>query len=134
MRRAIIAAAIAATTIGFGERAAFAGPCTDDITKFETAVRQSAKIPSAGPTTAQSVGAQLSRQPTPESVKQAEDKAQRMFEAVLARAKTLDQAGDQACKPGTCRRPVDLRDEVGLDATARRWCADRRRARWHPRG
>src|SRR5262245_54747319 len=73
-----------------------AGPCTNAIERFEQAMRQSANNPLAGPTAAQSVRAQTSRQPTPDSVKRAEEGAKATFEAALERAKTLDAQGDQA--------------------------------------
>jgi hypothetical protein len=72
-----------------------AGPCSDAIAQFEQAVRQSATSSTAGPTADQTVGAQTGRQPTPESVKRAEETAQATFEAALARAKSLDEQGNQ---------------------------------------
>ena len=98
MHRVTRATILAALSFGFSHGIAMAGPCTDDIAKFEATVRKDASNPADGPTTAQSVGAQLSHQPTPESIKQAEQRAQRGFNAVLTRAKELDQAGDSACK------------------------------------
>jgi hypothetical protein len=53
-----------------------AGPCSEDIAQFEAAIRQSAGNPIAGLTAPQSVGAQLNRQPTPESLKQAQERLQ----------------------------------------------------------
>jgi hypothetical protein len=73
-----------------------AGPCSDAIAQFEQAVRQSTNNRLAGPTTSQSVGAQTGRQPTPDSVKRAEEGAKATFEAALVRAKSLDAQGDQA--------------------------------------
>jgi hypothetical protein len=73
-----------------------AGPCSTKIAQFEKAVRQSANNPGAGPMAPQSIGAQLDRQPTPASVKRAEERAQTTFEAALARAKRLDARGDRA--------------------------------------
>lgn len=75
--------------------AAHAGPCTTDIAQFEQAVRQSAGNPDAGPFAVQSVGAQLTHQPTPGSVKRAKKRAQAKFEATLARAKRLDAQGNR---------------------------------------
>ena len=73
-----------------------AGPCSNAIAQFEQAVRQSAKNPTAGPTASQTTGAQTGRQPTPDSVKRADEDARATFEAALARAKSLDAQGDQA--------------------------------------
>ena len=75
---------------------AHAGPCSVKIAQFELAVRQSAGKPNAGPFAAQSIGAQIDRQPTPSSVKRAEQRAQANFAATLARAKRLDARGNRA--------------------------------------
>jgi len=74
---------------------AHAGPCTTAIAQFEKAVRQSANNPDAGPMAPQSLAAQLDRQPTPGSVKRAEERAQASFDAAMARAKRLDARGDR---------------------------------------
>ncbi len=87
---------IAATALGLGVAAAHAGPCTNEIAQFEQAVRQSAGNPNAGPMAPQSIGAQLDRQPTPGSIKRAEERAQATFAAAMARAKRLDARGDRA--------------------------------------
>jgi hypothetical protein len=73
-----------------------AGPCSADIAQFEQAIRQSAGNPNAGLTAPQSVAAQLDRQPTPESLKRAQDRLQAKFSATMARAKRLDAKGDRA--------------------------------------
>jgi hypothetical protein len=75
---------------------AYAGPCSSAIAQFEQSVRQSANKPDAGPTAPQSIGAQLDRQPTPDSVARAEARAQTTFEASLARAKRFDARGNRA--------------------------------------
>ena len=75
---------------------AHAGPCTNEIARFELAVRQSAGKPDAGPFGPQSVEAQIDRQPTPASVKRAKKRAQSIFAATLARAKRLDARGNRA--------------------------------------
>jgi hypothetical protein len=88
-------AALAATAVCLGFAPANAGPCTTVIVQFEQAVRQSAGNPNAGPMAPQSIGAQLDRQPTPSSVKRAEEHAQATFAATLARAKRLEARGDR---------------------------------------
>ena len=75
---------------------AHAGPGSNKIAQFEKAVRQSANNPDAGPMAPQSIAAQLDRQPTPGSVKRAEERAQASFYAAMARAKRLDARGDRA--------------------------------------
>jgi hypothetical protein len=59
----------------------------------EAAANRSPGNPAAGPTAPQSIGAQLGRQPTPETVQRAEEGAQSRFAAILARAKALDTEG-----------------------------------------
>jgi hypothetical protein len=44
----------------------------------------------------QTIGAQLDRQPTPASVKRAQERAHSTFAANLARAKRLDAQGNRA--------------------------------------
>ena len=86
---------VVAAAFGLGIGSAHAGPCTSEIAKFEQAVRQSAGNPNAGPMAPQSIGAQLDRQPTPDSIKRAEERAKAAFAATLARAKRLDAKGDR---------------------------------------
>jgi hypothetical protein len=88
--------AMLGAALAVGVASAHAGPCTEQIAQFEQAVRQSANNPDAGPMAPQSIGAQLNRQPTPGSVKQADARAQASFSAALARAKRLDARGDRA--------------------------------------
>jgi hypothetical protein len=93
--RATVALVLA--ILGLGVASAHAGPCSNDIARFEAAVRRSAGNPDAGPFARQSIGAQLGHQPTPGSVKRAEAQAQGTFEGALARAKRLDARGDRGC-------------------------------------
>src|SRR5262249_8940975 len=71
----VMRALIAGAVLGLSFAAAHAGPCSDEIAQFEQAVRQSAGNPNAGPMAPQSIGAQLDRQPTPGSVKRAQERA-----------------------------------------------------------
>jgi hypothetical protein len=87
---------VVAAALGLSIAPAHAGPCTSEIAKFEQAVRQSAGNPNAGPMAPQSIGAQLDRQPTPDSIKRAEERAQAAFAATLARAKRFDARGNRA--------------------------------------
>jgi hypothetical protein len=97
MRRAIVSAIIAGLVLSLGVPSADAGPCTLAIAQFEQAVRESANNPNAGPFAPQSIGAQLGHQPTPGSVKRAQQRASAAFEAALARSKRLDARGNAAC-------------------------------------
>jgi hypothetical protein len=97
MRRAIVSVIVAGIVVSVGAPSADAGPCTIAIAQFEQAVRGSANNPNAGPLAPQSIGAQLGHQPTPGSVKRAQQRAQAAFKAALARAKRLDARGNAAC-------------------------------------
>jgi hypothetical protein len=112
MNRWVFAAWIANAAWGLSVAPAHAGPCSDAIAQFEKAVRQSAGHPDAGPTALQSIGAQLDRQPTPGSVKRAEEQAQVTFERTLVRAKRLDARGDRA---GCTRALADAERMYDLD-------------------
>ena len=96
MNRRFIAALVAGAALALGVASAQAGPCSHKIAQFEKAVRESAGNPNAGPMARQSIAAQLDRQPTPASVKRAEERAQASFDAAMARAKRLDAQGNRA--------------------------------------
>ena len=81
-------------TLGLGIASAHAIPCGDEIARLERVLAEN--NPATGPTASQSVGAQLSRQPTAESVKKAEAEARSSFAASLQRAKALDAQGKTA--------------------------------------
>jgi hypothetical protein len=111
MNQRFVTTPFVAVVLLLGLTSAHAGPCTSQISQFEQAVRQSNNNPDAGPTATQSVGAQLSRQPTPSSMKRAEAKAQTAFDAALARAKRLDARGDRA---GCLRALADAKSRYSL--------------------
>jgi hypothetical protein len=73
-----------------------AGPCAPDISQFEATIYQSAGDPFAGLTARQSVNAQLGRQPTPESLHQANERLKSQFSAAMARAKRYDAQGNRS--------------------------------------
>ena len=91
-----IAAAIFIAALGLNIEPAGAGPCSAKIAQFELVVRKSAGNPNAGPMAPQSIAAQIDRQPTPSSIKRAEERAKAKFAATLARAKRLDARGNRA--------------------------------------
>jgi hypothetical protein len=91
----VMAIAVGAA-LGVSVPCATAGPCSSAIAQFEQAVRGSASNPNAGPVARQSIGAQLDRQPTPNSVKHAEQRAQAAFEEALVRSKRFDGRGNRA--------------------------------------
>ena len=92
----VIAASAICALLGLNPTIAQAGPCTADIAQFEAAIRQSAGNPLAGLTARQSVNAQLGRQPTPESLQQANERLKSQFSATLARAKRYDAHGNRS--------------------------------------
>ena len=101
---------IAGTILGLGAAAAQAGPCGDEIARVEEPARESADRPRAGPTAPQSISAQLSRQPTPQSVQRAEAEAQLSLAALLTRAKSLDAEGKAAeCMQAVTEAKLKLR-------------------------
>ena len=87
---------VVGAVLGLGVANAQAGPCSTEIAKIEQAVNQ----PNSqfAPTARQSIGAQIDRQPTPESVARAEQKADTHYFEVLNKAKALDAANNPDCK------------------------------------
>jgi hypothetical protein len=90
-----MSAALVCAVLGLTAANALAGPCTSDIAQFEAAVRSSQGNHLAGLTAPQSVGAQLGHQPTPASVKQANERLKSRFSATMARAKRYDAQGNR---------------------------------------
>jgi hypothetical protein len=92
--------------------AAYAGPCTTQISKLEQQIKLSAANPIVGPTASQTVGAQLHHQPTPGTVERAETKANADADAAIERARKADAAGDAS----GCRRAlVEARRLYGIE-------------------
>ena len=90
-----ITAALVGAVLALTAANAWAGPCTSDIAQFEAAIAGSQGNPLAGLTAPQSVGAQLGHEPTPASVKKAQDKLKSRFAAAMARAKRYDAQGNR---------------------------------------
>jgi hypothetical protein len=90
---------------------AIAGPCGEEIARIEPLARGGDSAPNVGPTSRQSVGAQLHHQPTRQSVEQAEKRANTKVLDVLDRAKALDREG----KEEDCMKTVqEAKDLLGL--------------------
>ncbi len=87
---------IALLFLGFSSAAANAGPCTSEIDKIEKAVNAPNSIYT--PMARQSVGAQDSREPTPESIASAQKRADTHYDDVLKEAKALDAANNPKCQ------------------------------------
>jgi hypothetical protein len=89
-----------------------AGSCAGQIALVERQVSRASPGPASGPTVAQSVGAQLHHQPTPDSVQGAEAQAQANAEAALDRARKADAEGDTSA----CARALeDVKELYGLE-------------------
>jgi hypothetical protein len=97
----LLIATTAATVFCGG--AAYSGPCTPQIEELE---RQIAHAPSSaknGPTAPQSIAAQLHYQPTPETVRDAERKANADAAAALQRARQADTDDN----PAACAKALN---------------------------
>ena len=79
MNRRVATALVIGAALVLGAASAHAGPCGSKIAQFETIVRQSANNSDAGPTAPEAIGAQLGHQPTPGSVKRADENAKATF-------------------------------------------------------
>jgi hypothetical protein len=90
MTAALVGAVLALTAAN-----AWAGPCTSAIAQFEAAIAGSQGDPLAGLFARQSVGAQLGHEPTPASVKKAQDRLKSRFAAAMARARRYDAQGNR---------------------------------------
>jgi hypothetical protein len=96
MKRQLTSVLIVGAVLASNLASAHEGPCSNEIAQLEQVVRLSKRNGDAAQTGPQSIGAQLHHQPTPSSVKQAEDMAQTNFATILSRAKTLDAEGKRA--------------------------------------
>src|SRR5690349_20291691 len=85
---------IAVATLLSGMVSAHAGPCTADIATIENALRSEATA--LRPSARQTIGAQLSHQPTPRSVMAAQEQARSGLDVAIARARAFDAEGRAA--------------------------------------
>jgi hypothetical protein len=95
--KAVRASALAAVMCGImlaASAPAEAGPCTADISRLQAQIKLAASNPVVGPSTTQTVGAQLHHQPTPGAVEHAETQANADADAAFARARKADEQGD----------------------------------------
>jgi hypothetical protein len=84
---------IVSIILGLGVASAAASPCTEEIAQLEQALQQTGNNLAGAPTGQQSVGAQLGYQPTPDSVREAEQASKQGIVAILNRAKAFDAEG-----------------------------------------
>jgi len=94
LSRIMIASAVIALDMASAHMtSAHADTCSNQIARLEAFVDQSMGNPVAKPMVPQSIDAQLHHQPTPDSVRRADDDARLRFRSILARAKILDADG-----------------------------------------
>jgi len=103
----LLVATTAATLLCSG--AAYSGPCTSQIEELERQIGHASSSAKVGPTAPQSIEAQLHYQPTPETVRNAERKANEGAAAALQRARQADTDDN----PAACAK--------ALDEAKRRW-------------
>jgi hypothetical protein len=103
---AVAFVAVIGTTIS-----AYAGPCTAQIAQVEQQIGGASANPATGPSAPQTVGAQLGRQPTPQTVQDAEMRANTLAQATLERAKQADTADNAA---GCTEALSALKEQYGL--------------------
>jgi hypothetical protein len=104
-RSASVGLLIATTTATLlcGSGAAHSGPCTSQIEQLERQIGHASPSAKSGPTAPQSIEAQLHHQPTPETVRNAERKANADAAAALQRARQADTDGNAAA----CTKALD---------------------------
>jgi hypothetical protein len=95
--------ATTAATLLCGSGAAHSGPCTSQIEQLERQIGHASSSAKSGPTAPQSIEAQLHRQPTPETVRNAERKANAEAAAALQRARQADTDDN----PAACAKALD---------------------------
>jgi hypothetical protein len=95
--------ATTATTLLCGSGAAHSGPCTSQIEQLERQIGHASSSAKSSPTAPQSIEAQLHHQPTPETVRNAERKANADAAAVLQRARQADTDDN----PAACAKALD---------------------------
>jgi len=101
--------ATTAATLLCGSGTAHSGPCTSQIEELERQIGHVSSSAKSGPTAPQSIAAQLHRQPTPETVRNAERKANADAAAALQRARQADTDDN----PAACAK--------ALGEAKRRW-------------
>jgi len=91
-------AGLVVLSIGAGIAGAEAGPCSAEIARIEKTLSEAAGKAALRASSPQTTNAQRHVQPTPASVQRSEEAAQARLNAMLARAREADAAGDQtAC-------------------------------------
>jgi hypothetical protein len=104
-RSASIGLFVATTAVALlcGSGAAHSGLCTPQIEELERQIAHAPSSAKSGPTAPQSIAAQLHHQPTPETVRDAERKANADAAAALQRARQADTDDNLAA----CAKALD---------------------------
>ena len=89
-------AGLVVLSIGAGIAGAEAGPCSAEIARIEKTLSEAAGKAALRASSPQTTNAQRHVQPTPASVQRSEEAAQARLNAMLARAREADAAGDRA--------------------------------------
>jgi hypothetical protein len=89
-----LVSAVAATALLSAIGAAYGGPCTAQITQLEQQISLAEANPEVGPSAPETLGAQLHREPTPETLQRSEHKANAAADMALERARKADADGD----------------------------------------
>jgi hypothetical protein len=98
----LLVATVPATLL-CGSGTARSGPCTSQIEQLERQIGSAPSSAKRGPTAPQSIDAQLHRQPTPETVHNAERKTTTDAAAALQRARQADSDDN----PAACAKALD---------------------------
>ena len=101
--RSVSSVATIAAILLCGGGTAHSGPCTSQIEQLERQIGHASSSAKSGPTAPQSIAAQLHYQPTPETVRNAERKANADAAAALQRARQADTDGNAAA----CTKALD---------------------------
>jgi hypothetical protein len=104
--------ALAFVAVIGGAFSTHAGPCTAQIAQVEQQISAASANSDIGPSSAQTVGAQLGRQPTPQTVQDAEMKANTLAQTMLEHVKKADAADDGA---GCTEALSALKEQFGLE-------------------
>ena len=85
---------IVCAIFGLKVASAHGSECSDEIARLEALLIQPMVKPAPRPMIPQSIESQLHHQPTPDSVRRAEESAKSRIAAVLARARNLSAEGN----------------------------------------
>src|SRR5215813_3144480 len=124
MRKTLIAVgAIAAFSLSASMSAAYAGPCSPEVTQIQNLIDARIHVKAGAATAPESTAAKTHHQPTPSSVAAAEAELGQLspeeftaVNAAMAQALKADGAGDRSA----CQQALaDVKRLLGSDATSR---------------